>query len=311
VVESTPSCSARNLGQLLCSGVWFSLWRLLRNEAIAAHKASSPEQPGRFDANARHGGRDQAGGLGSASEENDVLMRVITPNCRVQFTAEDIDFIMEVLGKRSGGKPHLQQLLADEPARDLLLDDPSLFQAIIEAGGCLRTSTHLYFYILVRNALKRIQIEDREVADYIAEMLAEFSLSDRSQFRVGEEAKTLEYFFEMMEALGKAPEAERFRIRAHMGNQSLFMTGVFPDRIRHRAETRGFPDISYYAALGQSSFREASHHRLATRYKLSEVFTALGDRFQEIRSALNQLADRVLFIDDSSSSLTRLLRPLN
>ena len=228
-------------------------------------------------------------------------MKVITPNCRVQFTAEDVDFIMEVLGKNCGDRPHLAALLADESTRDLLLDDPALFRTLVESGGCLRTSLHLYFYVLVRNALRKVGIQEREVADYIAELLAEFSQTEQTQFRLAGTSQPLEYFFEMIGALEKADERTRFLIRTHMGNQSLFMTGVFPERIRHRAETRGFPNLSYYEALGQSSFREASHHRLAERYHLSEVFQSLGTHFQTARTALNGLAERVLLLGDSSS----------
>ena len=53
----------------------------------------------------------------------------------------------------------------------------------------------------------------------------------------------LDYFFEMLTALEKADDRTRFFIRVHMGNHSLFLAGVFPDRIRFRAEARGFPDL--------------------------------------------------------------------
>ena len=39
-------------------------------------------------------------------------MKVIQPNCRVQFTAEDIAFIMAVLGKKDDA-PSLVALLTD------------------------------------------------------------------------------------------------------------------------------------------------------------------------------------------------------
>jgi hypothetical protein len=41
-------------------------------------------------------------------------MKMIQPNCRVQFTAQDIDFILEVLGRRLGTAECLIKLLADE-----------------------------------------------------------------------------------------------------------------------------------------------------------------------------------------------------
>ncbi len=235
-------------------------------------------------------------------------MKVITPNCRVQFTAEDIAFIQEVLGKKPSEKGFLTELLADESSRDLLLDSEALLHSLLESRLCLRTSLHFYFYILVRNALRRAGIQEREVADYLAELLTEYARQERQLAAVGGDGRPLEYFYEMVSALDQADERTRFELRAHMGNQSLFMTGLFPDRIRHRAETRGFPDLRYYAALGRSSFREASHHRLAERYHVSEVFDNLSHHFEQARRALNELADRVLSLGDSGPSTDFMMR---
>ncbi|MBI1842481.1 MAG: hypothetical protein HYR88_16710 [Verrucomicrobia bacterium] len=235
-------------------------------------------------------------------------MKVITPNCRVQFTAQDVEFITEVLGKKAGQKGFLSELLADETSRDLLLDQDALLAAFMESRNCLRTSIHLYFYVLVRHALRKAGIQEREVADYVAEVLAEYSQQANLRLKVPSQPAPIDYFYEMIGALDNADEATRFRIRAHMGNQSLFLTGVFPERIRHRRERRGFPDLQYYAALGRSSFREASHHRLAERYHLSEIFDNLAGHFEEARRALNDLADRALTLGDNSQSIDALLR---
>ena len=43
-----------------------------------------------------------------------MAMKMIQPNCRVQFAAEDVDFIISVLGGRLGDAACLVQLLADE-----------------------------------------------------------------------------------------------------------------------------------------------------------------------------------------------------
>src|SRR5262249_13785773 len=100
-------------------------------------------------------------------------MKVIQPNCRIQFTAEDIDFILTVLGGKTGPSGCLVKLLTDPETRDLILDDEKLFHALLEHRGCLRVSNHFYFYILVRNVLRKAHIDDRAVADYVAEILTE------------------------------------------------------------------------------------------------------------------------------------------
>ena len=108
-------------------------------------------------------------------------MKVIQPNCRAQFAAEDIDFVLSVLGRKLGTAECLVNLLSDPDSRDLILDDEALLHALLERGGCVRVSTRLYFYILVRHGLRRAGINDRAVADYVAEMLAEFSHAERAR----------------------------------------------------------------------------------------------------------------------------------
>ena len=236
-------------------------------------------------------------------------MKLIQPNCRVQFAAEDIDFILSVLGKKLGTAECLIQLLADEESRDLILDDEELFHQLLERGGCLRVSTQFYFYILVRNVFRRSGIQNRQVADYVSEVLSEFARAERAECVVPGGAAPLNYLFEMLTALKTADDRTAFLIRAHIGNYSLFLSGVFPERIRFREGARGFPGISYYEGLGRAQYGMASDHRLAQRYQLTDVLNTLSDRFTTTRLALNDIADRLFSIGDHTSGLDGFLKP--
>jgi hypothetical protein len=236
-----------------------------------------------------------------------MTMKVIQPNCRMQFAAEDIDFIVSVLGGRLGNAECLVKLLADEESRDLILDDAELFRALLERRGCLRVSTHFYFYVLVRHVFLRSDIKDRAVADYVAELLAEFARSERARCVVPGQPNPLDYFFEMLAALQTADDRTSFHIRVHIGNHSLFLSGVFPERIRFRAEKKGFPDLSYFAALGRTQYRAASDHRLARRYELAGIFNTLSERFETTRKALNDMADRLFSLGDTNYNVESLL----
>lgn len=237
----------------------------------------------------------------------ETTMKMIQPNCRVQFAAEDVDFILSVLGQKIGNAECLIKLLSDEESRDLILDDDALFHALLERRGCLRVSCRFYFYILVRNVFRRSDVQDRAVADYVAEVLAEFAQAERARCILPGQLNPFDYFFEMLSALNAADDRAGFFIRAHIGNYSLFFSGVFPDRIRVRAELRGFPGVKYYDALGRAHFRAASDHRLAQRYDVAEIFSTLSDRFETARRALNDIADRLFSISDADYSLENLL----
>ena len=234
-------------------------------------------------------------------------MKMIQPNCRAQFAAEDIEFILSVLGGKIGTAECLIQLLADEESRDLILDDDALFHALLERQGCLRVTTRFYFYILVRQVFRRSDIQDRTVADYVAEVLSEFARSERARCVLPGQANPLEYFFEMLAALKTADDRTSFFIRVYMGNYALFLSGVFPDRIRFRAEARGFPDLKYYEGLGRMQYRVASDHRLAQRYELVPILTTLSERFGATRLALNDIAERLFSLGDTIPLLDSLL----
>jgi hypothetical protein len=234
-------------------------------------------------------------------------MKMIQPNCRAQFAAEDIEFILSVLGGKIGTAECLVKLLADEESRDLILDDEALFHALLERRGCLRVSSRFYFYILVRQVFRRSDIQDRAVADYVAEVLSEFSRAERARYVVPGQPNPLDYFFEMLAALKTADDRTSFFIRVHIGNYSLFLSGVFPDRIRFRAEARGFPNLKYYEGLGRAHYRMASDHRLAQRYALTNILNTLAERFGATRLALNDISDRLFSLGDPDYSLETLL----
>jgi hypothetical protein len=109
----------------------------------------------------------------------------------------------------------------------------------------------------------------------------------------------------MLAVLQTADDHTGFYIRTHIGNHSLFLSGVFPERIRYRAESKGAPDMNYYEELGRTNYRVASDHRLAHKYDLAAVFDTLAGRFRATRLALNELTDRLLSIGDPDFQLNR------
>ncbi len=221
-------------------------------------------------------------------------MKVIRANCRAQFTAEDLAFVAAVLGGPAGQSDAVVRLLADPETRDLVLDDHALFQALLEQPVCLRVSTHFYFYILVRQVLRRAGLEDRSVADYLAALLAEYAQAGRTHGPDPNQEIPWDSCFEMLAALEKVDDQVAFHIRAHLGNHTLFLTGIFPQYLQWRRERRAAPDLAYYEGVGQASFRAASGHRLAQRYELAPIFDTLADQFRATRRALNDLSDRLL-----------------
>jgi hypothetical protein len=224
-------------------------------------------------------------------------MNVIRPTCRSQFSEEDFNFILGALGS-DGDECFLHELLIDPETRDLILDHENLAVAILDNPGCIHISPHLYFYVLVRQTMKRTGIDDRELTDYVAEVLAAFLHPDSPGRSLPAQVRDSSYLFEMFAALQGADEPTSFQIRAHIGNRSLFLTGMFLEHLKERTRRRGAPDITYYEQMGAASFRAASRNRLADKFEVAAVYNALGDCFHETRLALNKIADRHLMMGD-------------
>ena len=163
---------------------------------------------------------------------------MITANCRDRLTAEDFDFVIETLAKSDKESVSLVKLLTDNETRDAILDHPRLFQSLLEGTAPLRISPQLYFYILTRHVLKETGLEDRALTDYVASVLERFS--DRARMRSPATGATgpIQYVSDMLVALRQASPTQTFLIRAHIGNYSLFITGIFHESIESRAAAR-------------------------------------------------------------------------
>ncbi len=238
-------------------------------------------------------------------------MKVIRPNCRAQFTPADFNFIAESLwkAKESGeNTPDLKipapnnsnlilRLCQEEDSVDSLLDSPVLYRELLNQKNCLSISMHLYFYVLVRHALCREEIANRELADYIAEVLAEYALIARLRNQTKNEFSPLDYLFEMILEMDKLPEMERFSMASHIGNYALFLSGLYPNRLLHQSERRGAPGFQYYEEIGSAYFKMAEQHSLARKFDLVSIYHCLGEDFHTTRLALNEISEKVFFME--------------
>ena len=138
-------------------------------------------------------------------------MMPITPSCRSQLSAQDVEFIASALGT------DVTSLLVDDATRDAVLESDKLFQALLDAHAPLPVSPRLYFYALTRRVLAH---HDRAVADYIASVLAEFLEGDRWQTLPGLPDMQTQYVTDMLTVLADLKGDRAFLLQAHVGNFS-------------------------------------------------------------------------------------------
>jgi len=233
--------------------------------------------------------------FGIAGADNRLSM--IQANCRARFTAADFDFVVRTLARSQSESVSLVDLLADSETRDSVLDSPRLIQAILCNDAQLRISSQFYFYVLARYVLRDAGIRDRKLCDYVGSLLENFSRAHALQGPQADDESPRQYLSDMLIALSRATQDEAFLLRAHVGNYSLFISGIFHENTQRRS-LRGAPDIGFYENIGRRNYHLLSSHATARRCELDDVYAELADRFRDVRLALNQLADRLLNLDE-------------
>lgn len=222
---------------------------------------------------------------------------MIRANCRERFTASDFDFVVRTLARSPTDCVSLVDLLSDGETRDAVLDNPRLIDAIISNAGHLSISSHFYFYVLARHVLRQGGINDRKLCDYVASMLETFSRISGLQAPHLTDEHTHQYISDMLIALTRATPEQAFLLRAHVGNYSLFLSGIFHENTQRRS-LRGAPDLKFYEHVGRTNYQLLASHATARRCELNDVYEGLADRFREVRLALNQLSEQLLTLDD-------------
>jgi hypothetical protein len=226
---------------------------------------------------------------------------VIRANCRERFTAADFDFIVRTLARSQKDHVSLVDLLSDSEARDSILDHPQLVHAILSNARHLAISSQFYFYVLARHVLQQAGLTDRKLCDYVGSLLETFSRANLLRSPHANDSYGREYISDMLIALTRATPEQAFLLRAHVGNYSLFISGIFHENTQRRS-LRGAPDLGFYEQMGRTNYQLVSSHATARRCELNDVFEELADRFRDVRLALNQLSDQLLNLDEDENA---------
>jgi len=224
-------------------------------------------------------------------------MKLVHPICRDGLTNADRAFLKSVLALDGNAAEALELLLIDPAMRDALLDLPEVFQAVLEQPLPIAISPRLYFFVLVRHRFLECGLDDRELADYVASLMAESMASSRSFSTCQGSARQAPFYaVDEMAHIAQAGFCERFYLTVTLAEKSLVVTGLFRPHVDYRATHRGAPDLRYYEQIGRSHYRVAGDHHLAQEYCLTSCYQALGERFTEARRALNYVAETLTFM---------------
>jgi len=218
---------------------------------------------------------------------------MIRPNLRAKLTAADLDLAIALLGRGQDAGRRYYSDLAREEGPDRLLDQPDLALLLLEGPGVGQASGPLFFYVLVRHALRASGIDDVKLSDYLGSLLLDFGIRDRAHRVSRHDDAIHRYVVDILQDLGTADERRSFLLLAHLGNYSLWLAGIFPDYIEARSGRNGGPDVSFYDRLGARGFSLAAGHGMARQLDLDDVYGQAAEAYPRIRGVLNRLATQV------------------
>lgn len=220
---------------------------------------------------------------------------MILANARHRLSREDAQLALRLVARDSSSEmEHLQQRLTDE-GLDVILDDARLPAALLRSRLGVYASLPMFLYVMVRHALLRAGERDRALSDYLTAIMLAFGVRGRAQ-RVSEaDDEMYDTLAALLDDVNDRDPRRAFLVRVHLGNQALWVAGLFPDHIEQRRWRRGGPDLDYFEELGKRGFELAAEHRIAEQFGMAELYAAASARFGLLRVALNTLSDTLLF----------------
>jgi len=151
----------------------------------------------------------------------------------------------------------------------------------------------LFLELVARHYAEEIGIRDSELIGYVAHLLTEFCDSEQL-FRIRNSAgKPLmdvgEMLVESNPVFGPAPSFDRERqVRKHIGDYSLFFTGMFPQGLnKYRLHRTRMESLIDFVKAGKESYYIVSKFDCFEYMKVAPLFQKLSSQFEQCVYGLN------------------------
>lgn len=236
------------------------------------------------------------------------LVTMVKPQIRASLQWTDVE---RLLGAVAADHPRAVSGLREDLERegvDALLDAPEVIHVVLHTPvqSMFDIPLATFLYVAVRAELRSVDLDDIELADYVASLLLQFVKTGSAESLEEASDRKFHYLVDMIEALDRVQKSDpalAYRIRIHMAEFTLWNTGIFHEHIRSR---QGASGLRYYESMGRHSYADAAATTPARLEGMADIYRIAGDSFTPIRVALNEISDRYLF-PNSGDAVERLL----
>ncbi|MGI9103947.1 MAG: hypothetical protein ACR2IF_16020 [Terriglobales bacterium] len=157
-----------------------------------------------------------------------------------------------------------------------------------------------FFLELVHEHFHRtIGLRDPQVSEYVANMLTEFCEVEQLHRIRNAGGRPLDDVGEMLleadPVFGEAPSFDREReVRKHIGDYTLFFTGMFPEAINgFRLRRQRLENFVDFIRAGKESYYIVSKFEFFEYARVAPLFAKLSAQFEECVFGLNQLKNEL------------------
>ncbi len=157
----------------------------------------------------------------------------------------------------------------------------------------------LFNDLVARHYAEEIGLRDPQLVAYVSHLLCEFCDTDQLHKVRNAAGRALadvgEMLLESDPVYGPAPSFDRERqVRKHIGDYTLFFTGMFPESINHfrlrRSRLEGFID---WMKAGKESYYIVSKFEFFEYSKVAPLFAKLSEHFEQCVYGLNQVKNEL------------------
>ena len=157
----------------------------------------------------------------------------------------------------------------------------------------------MFAEIVGRHYAHEIGLRDPEIVAYVAHLLSEFCDADQL-FKLHTVAGRRltdvgEMLLESDPVFGSAPSFDRERqVRKHIGDYTLFFTGMFPESINHlRLRCQRLENFVDWMKAGKESYYIVSKFEYFEYSKVAPLFAKLSANFESCVFGLNQVKNEL------------------
>jgi hypothetical protein len=158
--------------------------------------------------------------------------------------------------------------------------------------------TDLFTDLVEQSFRRNLELRDQEVIHYMAALLFDFTRAEHVYRIRDARGRTIEDIGEMLlesDPLGRAANFDREReVRKHVGDFTLFFSGMFPESIRNwrlrRSGVGGFLD---YIKAGKESYHVVAAFDQCEYKPVAPLYRKLSDAFEECVYGLHLVKQQI------------------